>query len=95
MKRAHKIDGNQNRIVKELRDIPGISVRITSMVGSGFADLVVGFRKQNYLFELKDSSLPPSRRQLTEDEKKFRDTWHGHYSVCETLEEILQILKLR
>ena len=90
--RAKRIDGNQNEVVKNLRKVPGVTVAITSMVGGGFPDIVVGYRGENLLIELKDPSQPKSARKLTKPEQKFHDTWMGSYYVCETATEILELL---
>lgn len=94
MRRAAKIDGNQNEIVSQLRGIPGCKVAITSQVGHGFPDLVVGWMGQNYLIELKDGSLPPSKRKLTPDEKRFHGQWSGQIATCESFEDVLAVLGL-
>ncbi len=88
MRRAAKIDANQNQVVKDLRKL-GFSVRITSSLGQGFVDLVLGKAKKNYLVELKDGSKPPSARKLTPDEEKFIEEWKGSVIVASSLEEIL------
>jgi len=91
MRRAARIDANQNEIVQVLRDV-GASVAITSMVGSGFPDIVVGFRGRNYLIEIKDGSKPPSKRKLTPDEQEFFDTWRGKVFVANDVNEALSII---
>ena len=90
--RARKIDDNQNEIVKQLRRI-GCSVAITSMVGNGMPDLLIGFRKKNFLFELKDGNKSESRKRLTPDEEKFFNTWQGQVNKVESFEEILKIIQ--
>lgn len=85
-----RTDGNQTEIVKALRSL-GFSVAITSMLGKGFPDIVVGKNGKNYLFELKDPSKPPSGRKLTEDEQLFFDRWRGQINKVETIDEILEI----
>ena len=89
--RAKKIDSNQPRIVEQLRKLH-VSVRVLSMVGEGFPDLVIGFRGANYFIELKDPSKPPSKRRLTPDEQDFFNSWRGQVAKCETLEEILVVI---
>lgn len=91
--RAKKIDDNQKLIVKQLRKC-GVSVAITSMLGNGFVDLVLGFRGRNYLIELKDGNKSASRKQLTPDEKEFFDTWSGQVNKCESFKEIATIIGL-
>ena len=90
--RARKIDDNQNEIVKMLRRI-GCSVAITSMVGNGMPDLLIGFRKKNFLFELKDGNKTESRKRLTIAEEKFFSTWQGQVNKVESFEEILKIIQ--
>jgi len=92
MRRAGRIDANQNLIVAGLRDC-GYSVAITSQLGSGFPDIIVGSSSgRNYLFEIKDPSQPPSKRKLTKDEEEFKASWRGQYAVIETLDDALKIL---
>ena len=92
MRRAARIDANQNEIVAALRGIPGCKVWITSMVGNGGPDFVIGWMRVNYLIELKDGDKPPSKRRLTPDEKKFHAQWSGQIAVAETFEDCLQII---
>jgi hypothetical protein len=91
MRRAARIDANQNEVVQVLRDV-GASVAITSMVGKGFPDIVVGFRGRNYLIEIKDGSKPPSKRKLTSDEREWHDTWRGTVYVANNSDEALEII---
>lgn len=92
MRRAARKDDNQTLIVKQLRQL-GYSVYITSMVGKGFPDLVIGKRNKNYLVELKDGSKPPSARKLTDDEAKFIEGWQGTIIVAHDLDGILNQIK--
>lgn len=90
--RARRIDANQNEIVKQLRQL-GYSVYITSMVGDGFPDLVIGKRNKNFLVELKDGSKPLSARKLTKAEVDFIDKWQGEVIVAHDLDGILNQIK--
>ena len=92
MRRAARIDANQNEIVAALRGIPGCKVAITSALGHGFPDIVVGWMSNNYLIEIKDSDKPPSKRRLTPDEKKFHEQWAGQIDIAETFEDCLRII---
>ncbi len=91
MRRAARIDANQPEIVQALRDI-GASVVVTSMLGGGFGDIVVGFRDQNFIIEIKDGSKPPSKRRLTPDEQDFHDGWNGQIDVAKNIDEALRII---
>ena len=91
MRKRGKVDGNQGDIVKALRDI-GCSVAITSSLGGGFPDLVVGRDQRNYLMEVKDGSLSASRKKLTKEERKFLNGWRGHIVIVENVEEALTVI---
>lgn len=93
MRLRARIDGNQNEIVAQLREL-GCSVAITSQLGKGFPDLVVGFKGKNYLLEIKDPSKPLSQRKLTKDEIRFSYKWLGQYSVIETIDDFLALLRM-
>lgn len=84
-----RIDANHGEIVKALRGV-GASVQSLADLGKGAPDLLVGFRGRNWLFEVKDGSLPPSRQKLTLDEKKWRNSWRGHYAVATSPDEALR-----
>lgn len=82
--RAAKVDANQAEIVRALR-YWGCTVEVTSMVGGGFPDLVVGFRGVNYLIEIKDGNKPPSARVLTTEQERWHRKWLGKAIVVENV----------
>lgn len=79
-KRGGNPDANQGRIVAALRKI-GCTVAITSHVGNGFPDLLVGYQGRTVLLEVKDGDKYPSERKLTEAEAHFLATWTGGPAV--------------
>ena len=83
-----RTDDNQKQVVSELRKL-GISVAVTSDLGHGFPDLVIGYKGLNFLIELKDGKKPPSKRKRTQDQKDFQHDWSGWYAVACSLHEIL------
>jgi hypothetical protein len=91
---ARRIDANQNEIVKTLRQIPGVSVAITSALGNGFPDLVVGFRGRNFLLEIKDGQKKPSQQQLTPEEAAWHLQWRGKVSVVKNIDEAIRALDI-
>ena len=91
MRLRAKTDVNQKAVVKQLRAI-GATVAITSQLGKGFPDIVVGYGGDNYLFEIKDPKKTPSERKLTKDEQTFNDSWEGQYAVIETAAQALKIM---
>jgi hypothetical protein len=76
MRRDAKVDANQSLLVDALRAI-GCSVQPLHTVGKGCPDLLVGFRGQTLLMEVKDGSKPPSARELTPDQKAWHKAWRG------------------
>ena len=89
-----RIDDNQKEVVSQLRKL-GVSVAITSMLGKGFPDLVLGHQNKNYLIELKDGNKTKSRKTLTEDEAKFFNDWRGQCNKCESLDDICRIIGIK
>lgn len=88
-----KVDDNQPEIVKFLRKL-GASVQPLHTIGKGCPDIVVGFRGQNWLVEIKDGSKAPSQRRLTTDEGKWRAAWVGQYAVVECTDDCLSLLSI-
>lgn len=90
-RRASKVDANQSGIVKIMRGM-GASVCPTHTVGKGFPDLVVGYSGKTYLVEIKDGSLPPSARPLTDDQVEFHSEWRGHVEIVKTDDEAISFM---
>ncbi len=86
-----RTDANQDEIVKALRAI-GCSVAITSSLGEGFPDLVVGRHSTNYLLEVKDGSNSPSKRLLTADELKFCNAWRGQWAAVYDVQSAMKVV---
>lgn len=94
MRRAARIDANQGEIVDAARGV-GATVWITSALGNGGPDLVIGRRGTNFCVEVKDGSKSPSKRVLTPDEAAFCRDWQGQYSVIENVEQLYMLLGVR
>lgn len=80
--RARRTDANLTEIVKHLRSL-GCSVHITN----GDWDLTIGYGGVTFLAEVKDGSKPPSCQKLTENEKKFHDSWTGGIYMIRSIED--------
>lgn len=91
--RACRTDANQVEIVKALRKA-GCTVAHTHTIGDGFPDLVVGHNGINHLLEVKDGSKSPSKRELTQDEKKFHIEWRGVVNVVYSVDDALRVVLL-
>lgn len=87
-----RVDANQRQLTKLLREM-GCSVQPIHEVGKGCPDILVGFRGENYLFEIKDPNKPPSARKLTEDEEAWHLKWRGQVATVMTFYDIVEILK--
>lgn len=92
MRRAARIDANQEQIVSAMRAC-GATVRIVTQ-GDGLPDLLVGYRGYTILMEVKDGRKPPSARKLTEEEQKFFENWTGGMlAIVNSVDEALELLK--
>lgn len=92
MRRAARIDSNQNEIVRHLRD-HGASVQILSAVGNGCPDILVGYTnaagtQRTVALEIKDGRKPPSRQRLTSEEQAWFDSWKGDAAVVNSTYEV-------
>ena len=76
MRRAAKVDANQEQIVETLRAV-GATVQTLAAVGKGVPDLLVGYQGKTLLLEVKDGRRPPSERRLTEDQLVWHGAWRG------------------
>jgi len=97
MRKQGRTDANQAAIVASLRAAAKyvrLSVFVTSAVGNGFPDIVVGYLGRNFLIEIKDPKKPPSARKLTEAEDGFHSKWDGQVATCGTFDEILKVIGL-
>ncbi|MDO8707009.1 MAG: hypothetical protein Q7J84_18940 [Sulfuricaulis sp.] len=83
-RRAARVDANQSSIVSALRKA-GASVQHLHGVGQDCPDLLVGYRAQNYVIEIKTpkGKLKPGQALW------FRD-WRGQACVAHTAEEALK-----
>lgn len=90
---AKKVDANHGTIVDGLRAV-GAEVQSLADIGKGCVDAAVAFRGRWYMAEIKDGSLPPSKRALTEAEK----AWHEKFGrnapvhIWNSLEEALRAI---
>lgn len=92
MRRAAAVDGNQPDIVRALRAV-GATVQHIHQVGHGCPDLLVGYRRQTFLLEVKDPTKPPSKQALTEDETAWHAIWRGlPVSIVHSPEEALKAI---
>ncbi len=86
-------DANQAEIVDALRQV-GASVAITSGVGRGFPDLVVGRHGVTYLVEVKPGDAKDKRqRRLRPSQEEFKATWRGRpVAVLRSVSDALRMI---
>jgi hypothetical protein len=80
VRRAAKVDANQERVVADLRKM-GVRILSLAPMGKGCADLLCLHRDRLYLVELKN----PERSRITEAQKEFHLRWP--VIVAETAEQ--------
>lgn len=89
--RASRVDANQTRIVEALRKV-GCTVQHLHKVGQGCPDLLIGFRGDNILLEIKDGTKSPSLRKLTPQQVGWHANWKGTAHVVKNIEEALSVI---
>lgn len=92
-----KPDGNQNGIVKLLEKKYGqrISIQNLAKVGDGCPDLLIGYRKRTFLFEMKKEANP-KKRKLRPSQREWHAWWNGEpVYVVASMEEIEEIIGAR
>lgn len=89
--RNNKVDTNHSAIVAVMRQM-GASVLDTHDLGKGAPDIIVGARGKNYLVEIKNGDLPPSKQTLTEDEQIFHDSWRGQIVIIRSMAEAVHFI---
>jgi Holliday junction resolvase len=92
MRRAAKIDANQEAVVIALR-AAGTKVQSLAAIGKGVPDLLCQYEGTFYLIEVKDGRKQPSQRKLTEDQVKWHEEWKSAFlGVVESPDEALKFI---
>ena len=86
-----RTDATQKAIVAALRGV-GCTVKLTTMVGAGFADAVVWspFTRSCHLLEMKTLT-----GKLTPAEQDFHATWPGPIAIVRSIDEALVAVGVR
>jgi hypothetical protein len=91
MRRAARRDANEGDIIKAMR-AEGAYVKVIN--DEGLFDLLVNYRGETMLIEVKDGAKPPSARRLTDAEQKFHDEWPGSdLFIVNSVEEAIALLR--
>jgi hypothetical protein len=86
MRRAAKVDANQEQVVSALR-AAGASVQSLAPIGKGCPDLLVAFRGAMYLIEVKQG-----KGKVNELQTKWHGDWKADVYVAYGPEDALQII---
>lgn len=88
MRWAPKVDANQRAIIDAL-EAHGASVEFIGRP----VDLLVGYRGQTWVVEVKDGKKAASRKTLTPIQEKFFARWRGGPAAkVESVEEALELI---
>lgn len=90
-RRRAAADRNQPEIVAALRKA-GCTVQHIHVIGMGCPDILVGFRGNNFLMEIKDGMASNYAKRLTEDEKHWHALWRGNVNIVESVEQALKVV---
>lgn len=93
MRRAARIDENQPAIVEALRKV-GAEVTPLHMVGKGVSDLLVSFRQQWWIMEIKNPAKPKADQQLKPDQKVWIGKQRAPVFIVYTPAEAIGVLTM-
>jgi len=93
-RRNPRADANQVDVVKALRQA-GCAVQSLGRVGNGCPDILVCRGEQLWLMELKDGTLPPSKRKLTSAEYRFHAKWPAYIPIVHSVAEALAVVGVK
>ena len=88
-----RTDDNHQEILDAFRKF-GCSVYSLHQVGGGFPDAIIAKSHRNILVEIKDGKKPKSKRKLTDDEIDFHKNWQGPIAIVESLDDVVNVMKL-
>lgn len=91
MRRRANVDINHREIVAALRSI-GATVQDLAAVGRGCPDLLVGYRGQNWLIEVKRADNGPKKAALRPEQATWHDAWRGQTAVAHSIDEALRAI---
>ena len=92
-RRAAKVDANQPEIVKAFRGL-GWYVLIISQL-KNCCDIIVSRNGRTVAVEIKDGLKPPSQQKLSEGELKFQREWLGEYRVIKSIDDVIEISRVK
>ena len=92
MRYAARADANQPAIMAAARKL-GAAVQSLHRVGSGCPDILIAYRGQNILVEIKDGAKSASQRKLTPQQETWHAEWTGPIWVVKSVDELVDRMK--
>lgn len=96
MSRGKRTDGNQHALDALARKLGAMIIHASNAPELGFDRVYV--RGEAFIVEVKDGRLPPSKRQLTDNELKVKaqiEYAGGRYHVIESEDDLLKLFGLK
>lgn len=94
-RRAAKVDINQREIVSALRAV-GAFVQSLAAVGAGVPDLMVGFRGETHLLEVKSRLAKRANGGRTDAQVAWHSLWRGRpVVIVRTVDEALNAIGVK
>ena len=91
---ASRVDNNHKEIVHALKSV-GASIIDTAKLGGGLPDLIVGFKGQTFLIEVKNLKTQYGRSGLNKNQKKWLVEWTGGpFAMVTDIDSALRAIKL-
>jgi hypothetical protein len=94
LRRAAKVDSNQSEIVTALRKRGAVCLIISQL--KNCFDILVCFKGEVFMVEIKDGNKPLSARKLTEGEQEFKSKIESvgcKYWVIESVDDAISMLE--
>ena len=87
--RPKNVDKNQSEIVHALRQV-GATVILMHEAGEGIPDLLIGYRRETYLMEIKSKTGKLNPRQV-----EWHSEWRGDpVSIVRSIEDALNAIRV-
>lgn len=82
-----RVDANQTELVNEAERLGAQAQRISD-IGGGCPDLLITFKGQWHVVEVKDGSKPPSRRRLSSKQIEWHERFNAPVWIWESVEDV-------
>lgn len=82
-------DSNQAEIMKAANEIPGCTAIDLGAFGCGMPDILIGWRGQNLLAEIKRP-----KGKLNALQVEWHKEWTGQVRIIRSVDDLLKLLKL-